>query len=245
MATSNPVFKEYRKINNHDYLSTESPATVTGVLNKTTISLAMVIVVGAVTFMTLPLELLKPISIVTAIGAFVTAWFVASRPKVTPLHVGVYSLIEGVFMGAITLLFETLFPGIAFQAVLATIIVASVTFLVFRSGAIRVTNRFRQIVSIATLSLAAVYFLNLILSLFSVHTGIVEIGPNAGMLSWVVSAIAVGLATFNLVIDFDSTQKMIANRAPASEEWRAAFGLMVTLVWLYFELLRVLSYFRD
>lgn len=245
MATSNPVFKEYTKINSPRQWSVGRTATIEGILNKTTMGLAMVLVVAVLTFLFMPPALLQPITIGAALAALGAAFVVSSRRHVKASHIAIYSLIEGVFLGGVTLLFETMFPGIAFQAVVATIVVAAITFLLFRSGAIRVTPKFRRMVMVATLALVVVYLLNLVLSLFSVHTGIVEVGPQAGMLSWAVSAVAVALATFNLVLDFDAAQQMVATGAPEEEEWRAAFGLMVTLVWLYIELLRVLSYFRD
>lgn len=245
MSTSNPVFKEYSKFSTAPSWQNTLPATIEGIITKTAMSLLMVMAVAAVTFVFMPPALLTPITIGTALAALVAAFVVASRREVKPAHIAVYSLIEGVFLGGVTLLFETLYPGIAFQAVVATVIVAGVTLALFRSGVIRATPRFRRMVMVATLALVAVYLVNLLLSLFSVHTGIIEIGPSAGMLSWAVSAIAVALATFNLVVDFDDAQNMVNNRAPAQEEWRAAFGLMVTLVWLYIELLRVISYFRD
>lgn len=245
MATSNPVFKQYERLNTTPTWQSTGSATIEGIITKTGVSLLMVLAVAAATFLLMPPALLTPITIGAALAALVAAFVVASRRQVKPAHIAVYSLIEGVFLGGVTLLFETLYPGIAFQAVTATIVVAGVTLVLFRSGVIRATPRFRRMVMVATLGLLAVYLVNLLLSLFSIHTGIVEVGPSAGMLSWAVSALAVMLATFNLVIDFDNAQTMVNNRAPAQEEWRAAFGLMVTLVWLYIELLRVLSYFRD
>jgi uncharacterized YccA/Bax inhibitor family protein len=102
----------------------------------------------------------------------------------------------------------------------------------------------RKMVIIGTISLAGVYLINFILSIFGVHTGIIEIGPGAGMFAMLFSALGVGLAVFNLLIDFESVESGVRNQAPESESWRAAFGLVVTMVWLYTELLRILSYFQ-
>ena len=101
-----------------------------------------------------------------------------------------------------------------------------------------------KVVTIATIALAAAYLVNFVVSLFGVRTGMIGWGPGAGMLAMLVSAVAVVLAVLNLIMDFDYIEQGVRNGAPASESWRAAFGLTVTMVWLYTELLRILSYFR-
>ena len=100
-------------------------------------------------------------------------------------------------------------------------------------------------VTIATLAFAGVMLVNFVLYLVGFNTGLRSVGSNAGLLAIGVSILAVCLAVFNLVMDFDYVERGIASQAPAQESWRAAFGLTVTLVWLYVEILRILSYFRD
>ena len=98
---------------------------------------------------------------------------------------------------------------------------------------------------VTSIGIAVMYLVNLVLSLFSVNTGLVAIGPSAGPLAWIVSAVAVALAVASLIMDFDYIEQGVRNQLPASESWRGAFGLTVTMVWLYTELLRVMSYFRN
>lgn len=219
--------------------------TIEDVLAKSGTIMGALFVVAAITFIFLPMNLLFPAIIVSAIVGFVTVLIVSMRRVVNPAAVLAYSVVEGVFIGALSKMFQTLYPGIVVQAVLATFVAAAVTLAAYKYLRIRVTSQFRKIVTIATIGIAAMYLINLVVSLFGVSTGLVQIGPTAGPLSWLVSAVAVALAVANLIMDFDYIERGVAAQAPASESWRAAFGLTVTMVWLYTELLRILSYFRS
>lgn len=247
--TSNPIFANPMYGSDggayHGFNSNSGVATLDGVINKTAIALVSVMLVAVAAFFYVPESLMFPITIGAGIAAFVAAIMVASRPMIRFSHVAVYALIEGLFIGGISKAFEIMYPGIATQAIFATVVVAGVTLAAFKFGKIRVSEKFRKMVTIATISLAAIYFINLGLSFAGISTGIIEVGAGAGPLAIIISIVAVLLATFNLIIDFDSVQEMVARRAPEAEEWRASFGLMVTLIWLYVELLRVLSYFRN
>ena len=223
----------------------EGVMTIEDVITKTGITLGALFIVAAATFVLLPVSLLAPAILVTAIVGFVTVLMVSMRRRVSPAAVLAYCVVEGVFIGALSKMFEYSWPGIVTQAVLGTFVAAGVTLAAYKYLRIRVTNQFRRIVTIATIGIAVMYLINLVVSLFGVSTGLVALGPTAGPLSWIVSAVAVVLAVANLIMDFDYIERGVAKRAPASESWRAAFGLTVTMVWLYTELLRILSYFRS
>ena len=223
----------------------EGVMTIEDVIAKTGITLGALFVVAAATFVLLPVALLMPAIVVSAIVGFVTVLMVSMRRRISPAAVLAYSVVEGIFIGALSKMFEYMFPGIVAQAVLGTFVAAGVTLAAYKYLRIRVTSKFRRIVTIATMGIAAMYLINLVVSLFGVSTGLVALGPTAGPLSWLISAVAVVLAVANLIMDFDYIEKGVATRAPASESWRAAFGLAVTMVWLYTELLRILSYFRS
>ena len=122
---------------------------------------------------------------------------------------------------------------------------AAATLAAYKFFNIRVTAKFRKMVTIATMALAGVFLVNFVLALLGINTGLRAVGSGAGLLAIGVSILAVCLAVFNLVIDFDYIERGIASQAPAQESWRAAFGITVTMVWLYIEILRILSYFRD
>lgn len=252
MKSSNPVFKDYQNPKTYSgsgYSEWQNPktsdvATIDGVIAKTSISLGIAGLIAIITFMTVPLTIISPVAIGAIIASIILAVVYARKPNIGFKHVAVYALVEGVFIGAISKTFEYLYPGIVGAAIFATVIVAGLTLAFYKFSKFRVTEKFKKVVIISTASLAILYLGNLLLSIFGIHTGLIETGSNAGLLSIGISIVAVILATLNLLLDFDVVEKMIDNREPAEREWRAAFGLMVTLVWLYVELLRILSYFR-
>lgn len=178
--------------------------------------------------------------LVSAIVGFITVMVVAGRRRVSPVGVMVYALVEGVFIGAFTLLFESMYPGIAVQAVTGTFAAAGATLAAYKFFNIRVTDKFRKFVLITTIAFAGLMLVNLVLFLFGVNTGI----RGFGLMGFVFALLGAGLAVFNLIIDFDYVDRGVANQAPASESWRAALGITVTMVWLYTEILRILSYLR-
>ena len=219
--------------------------TMDDVLAKTAITLLVVFGAAAATFTLMPLSLVFPVMIVGGLGAFVVSLIVSFRHKVPVAGVLLYSALEGLFIGGISKYFEVTWPGIVVSAVLATFVTAGATLAAYKFFNIRVTAKFRKMVTIATLAFAGVMLVNFVLYLVGFNTGLRSVGSNAGLLAIGVSILAVCLAVFNLVMDFDYVERGIASQAPAQESWRAAFGLTVTLVWLYVEILRILSYFRD
>lgn len=226
-------------------LQTQGTMTIDDVITKSAITMGTLFLAAAATFVLLPVSLLTPTLLVTAIVGFVTVLLVSMRSRVSPGAVLAYAVVEGLFIGAFSKLFEFLYSGIVVQAILGTFVAAGVTLAAYRYFRIRVTEKFRRIVGIATMGVAAMFLVNLVLSLFGVSTGLVAIGPSAGPLAWIVSLVCVVLAVVNLITDFDYIERGIAVGAPSSESWRAAFGLTVTMVWLYTEILRILSYFRN
>lgn len=219
--------------------------TLDDVLVKTAITLGVVFLAAAATFMLLPMQFLTPALIGSGIVGLITVFLVAGRRNIPVGGVLFYAAVEGVFVGAFSKFFEMLYPGIVVSAVLATFCTAAATLAAYKFFNIRVTAKFRKIVTIATIAFAGVVLVNFVLALLGINTGIREIGSGAGMLAIGVSILAIVLAVLNLITDFDSVERGIAMGAPANESWRAAFGITVTMVWLYVEILRILSYFRD
>ena len=221
--------------------------TIDDVITKSAITMGVLALVAAATFMLLPLGLYLPVVIATGLLSFVAVIIVSVRRKVNPAFVLGYAVLEGVFVGALSKVVEVGLgmPGIVGQAVLATFVAAGVTFAAYKYLRVRVTGTFRKVVTISTMALAGAYLLNFVVSMFGGNLGIVGFGASAGPLAFLVSGVAVVLAVMNLIMDFDYIEQGIRNRAPAQESWRAAFGLTVTMVWLYTELLRIMSYFRS
>jgi len=154
----------------------------------------------------------------------------------------VFAAAEGVFLGIGSKFIANWVgdPGIIVQAVLATMVTAGLTLATYKYFAIKVTPKFTKMVVIGTMGFAGVLLINLLLSLFGVSTGIGGFGP-MGLL---FAAIGAGLAVFNLILDFDLVEQGVRQGAPQNEAWRAAFALTVTLVWLYWNILRILAILR-
>ncbi len=177
-----------------------------------------------------------------AIGGFVLAIVNSFVPKWSGILTPIYAILEGLFLGGISSFFEMMYPGIVFQAVGLTFATFFGMLFLYRTGIIKVTAKLRSIIIGATLGIALFYFIYFILGLFGVNLGLVESNGPAGI---IFSLVVVGIAAFNLLLDFDFIEKAAAYGAPKYMEWYGAFGLMVTLVWLYIEILRLLAKTRD
>jgi uncharacterized YccA/Bax inhibitor family protein len=226
----------------------ESPMTLDDVITKTALTILGVVLAAAASWWAvlvgiIPAGLLMPVGIGAALLAFVAVLVATMRRRVSPGLVMAAALIEGVFVGIFSLIFESMYQGIVAQAVLATFVTAGVTLGAYKVLNIRVTKKFHKIVGIATAAYALTLLINLAFAVFGVDLGIRSFG-NFSALSLLISAIGVTLAVLNLVRDFDYVEQGIRAGAPTRESWRAALGLTVTLVWLYVEILRILSYFR-
>ncbi|NNG18317.1 Bax inhibitor-1/YccA family protein [Naumannella sp. ID2617S] len=257
MRTSNPVlsrqdaFTPYQAPQGHQGPPGQQTGRMTldDVLTKTGITIGLVVLAAAATFFLMPPAILPLAGIGAALSTIVITFIVAFRRTVSPALVVLFALIEGVFVGAISKFFENAYSGIVTQAIFGTLVAAVATLGAYKFFNIRVTAKFTKIVGIATLAFAVATLANFLLALAGVNGG-AGLGLRSGVTGQVsllaigVSAIAVVLAVLNLVLDFDYIERGIEMGAPANQSWKAAFGLTVTLVWLYVEILRILSYFR-
>jgi uncharacterized YccA/Bax inhibitor family protein len=156
-----------------------------------------------------------------------------------------YAAIEGVFIGMISKVFESLYDGIVVQAVIGTFAAAAVTLAAYKFFNIRVTPKFRKVVIIATIAFAVALLINFVLSLFGVHLGLRDSAPVRSACWPSPSHCLVPRSPCSTWCStLTTSSKGVAMGAPASESWRGAFGLTVTMVWLYIEILRLLSYIR-
>lgn len=190
--------------------------------------------------------------LVGALGGFVLAMVVtfSSRKKVRPALIFAYAAFEGLFIGGISAFFEVMWPGIVLQATLATAAVVAVTLALFASGKVRASAKMTKIVMIAMLGYLLFSVLNIVLMMFNV----LPEGQAFGMLSAKVAGIPLGLiigvlvvflAAYSLVMDFDQIQQGVRNGAPRVYGWLGGFGIMVTVVWLYVEILRMIAIARS
>lgn len=172
------------------------------------------------------------------VGLGLGLWATFSK-KVRPGVIIAYAAVEGVFLGAITLIFETLYPGIAQQAVLATLCTAGAMFAAYRFGWIKVNARFTRVMTFALIGYMGFAVINLLVGLFTNSSGAYGTG-----FGWLIALVGVGLAAFTLNLDFEAITVGSREGIPVENEWRAAFGLVSSLIWLYVEILRLLSIFN-
>ena len=176
-----------------------------------------------------------------AIGGLVLGFVTVFKKDWAPVTAPLYALCEGAFLGALSGMLESRFPGIAIQAVGLTFGTCFVMLMAFRSGLIRATRRFTIGVIAATGGIAVFYLISMLLGFFGIQVPLVYGGGTFGIL---FSLAVVVIASLNLILDFDFIEKGAAQGAPKYMEWYAAFGLMVTLIWLYMEMLRLLTKLR-
>lgn len=173
-----------------------------------------------------------------AIGGFITAIITVFSPQRANITAPIYAVFEGLFLGGISAFFEMRYPGLVMRAVALTFGVFLIMLFLFRSGKIRATGKFRMAIFAATGGIALIYFVSFIASMFGANLNFLY---GSGALGIGFSLVVVGIAALNLILDFDFIQRGASARAPKFMEWYGAFGLMVTLVWLYIEILRLLS----
>ncbi len=217
--------------------SGERPLTIDDVVMKTGLSAGTALVLGTLT----AVFGLYALAIPAFILGFVVSLVLIFKPQWSgaPL-VLLYSAAMGVALGGITGLFEAIYPGIALQAIVGTAGVFLGMLVVYKTGAVRVTPKFTKWLIGAMVGVVLLMVFNLVMSLFGVNTGLRDGGP----LAIGFSILVIGVAAFMLLLDFDQADKAIRGGAPAKFAWYIAFGLMTTLVWLYIEILRLLSYLR-
>ena len=174
-----------------------------------------------------------------AIGGFVAALVTVFKKEWSPFTAPIYAALEGLFLGAVSAMFEKLYPGIVMQAVVATFGTLGALLMAYRSGLIKATENFKLGVVAATGGIALMYLAQLGMNLFGFH-GMSFISGNSA-LGIGFSVVVVIVAALNLVLDFDFIEQGAQRGAPKYMEWYGAFGLLVTLVWLYLEILRLLS----
>lgn len=215
--------------------------TLDDVVQRTAAMLGTVLLAGAIAWVTVPDRLYAPVLIVSLMGGLGLGLFMSFTARVNAGLALLYSAFEGVLLGAISKAFESAYPGIVIQAVTGTVMVAGGMLLIYKIGAVRVTPKFTRVVVGATIGVFGLMVVNLIAYLFnSDGLGLRSGGPFA----IIFSLICIVIAAFNLVLDFDMVERGIRQGAPQKMAWYAAFGLTVTLIWLYIEILRLLGYSR-
>jgi len=221
--------------------------TANGTFAKTFVLFILVLVGGAVGWSQVEASPAQQIDFpawtwVCLFGAFALAMVCVFKPKASPFVAPFYAVLEGVFLGAISKVFELHWDGIVFQAVLATVGVFFATLALYVFGVVKVTRKFQMVVIGATCGIFLLYVFGALLSLFGVDV-IFWNQPSA--LGIGVSVVICCVASLNLFLDYEFIRQSSTQGAPKFMEWYGAFGIMVTLVWLYIEMLRLLSLLRQ
>jgi uncharacterized YccA/Bax inhibitor family protein len=235
MRTSNPVLREQTFL--PDTLSQEAPMTLRGTVHKSVLLLAIVVVAAAFTW-NLPRQIGLPIAFGGAFLGLITAVVLCFKNRWAPVLAPVYAVVEGLFLGGISALYHAQSNGLVVQAVMLTFGTLAALLFAYQSGLIRATQNFRSGIIAATGGIFLVYLVSMVLGFFGIQIPFIH---STGWVGIGFSLFVVTIAALNLVLDFDFIEQGAANRAPRHLEWYAAFGLLVTLVWLYLEILRLLS----
>ncbi|MDR2737606.1 MAG: Bax inhibitor-1/YccA family protein [Puniceicoccales bacterium] len=238
--TSNPILSS----KNFTGAVAEGTATLGGTINRCLILLALVFVSAAFSWIN-PGDsgpaIGGKLALFTILG-FVTCIVTCVKKEWAGVTAPIYAIFEGLVLGLLSRLFETGYPGIVFQAILLTFGVAFGMLLVYKTGLIKVTDRFRMIVSCALFGLVAMYVASWIISLFGVSMPVFH---SSGAFGMGLSVFVVILASLLLLSDLDFIVQISNRGLPVYMSWFAAFGLMVTLIWLYVEVIRLLARIRD
>ena len=232
----------------------EGRATVGGVVNKTTLCIAVAVVFGAIGHSVVKANpgLLGIVNIVAFVASMAVGFALWGRPAWAALLAPVYAAVQGFFLGAVAMVLDSILAqkgirlagGVAMQAFVVTTGVSIACLLLYRSGAIRFTQRGAFILWCAVLGIAATYLISFVLSLFGVQTAFISLPTQTGnssgaMIGLAINAVILIVAALTLVADIQQVDQAVAAGAPESSEWYLAYGLLVSLIWIYLESMKI------
>lgn len=212
--------------------------TATGAVNKTILLTGIMLATAAYGFSN-PSRLMI---IGGSIAAFILVLIAAFRPQTSHITAPAYAALNGLVIGSITSIYAMAYDGIVFQAISATVCIFLAMLMLYRSGLIEVTSKFRRAVIGATLGIALVYVANFVLSMLGINLPYLHQGGPIGI---GISLFVIAIGAMNLLLDFDMIERGDAMGAPKYMEWFSGMALLITLVWIYLEILRLLSFLRD
>ncbi|GIS56911.1 MAG: membrane protein [Candidatus Neomarinimicrobiota bacterium] len=241
MRSANPALNS-KTFSSTRNISNEQPMTIDGTVNKTALSLLLLMTSAIYTWNNLELSFIYFLPII--ISTFVLLLITIFNKRAAPYTVPIYCLLEGGLLGGISAWADAMYPGIANQAICLTFGILAALLMLYKSKLIAVTDNFRLGIFAATFGIFIVYMLNILLSsLFEISfANSLFSNDLPGIL---FSVFVVGIASLNLVLDFDFIEQGANQGAPKYMEWYGAFGLMITLIWLYIEILNLLMKLRS
>lgn len=246
--SSNPVFGQ-SVFSRFRTSSSDGVMTINGTMNKTGLMLLIVTFAALFTWRKffgifdysspeVAMSAIKWWMIGGGIGGFITAIITTFRPQSANVTAPIYAVFEGLFLGGISAFFEAMYPGLVMRAVALTLGVFFVMLMLFRSGKLRASGKLKMGILAATGGIALVYFVSFIAGMFGANLSFLY---GNGNFSIGFSLVVVVVAALNLILDFDFIEQGANAGAPKFMEWYGAFGLMVTLIWLYLEILKLLA----
>jgi len=220
--------------------SSSDVMTLDGAVNKTAISMVILLFAGYYTYSNAIMDYI----LFGTIGGLILALITIFKKEWSPITVPIYAILEGLALGSISYIFNASYDGIVVQAIGLTIAILASLLLAYRSGIIKATENFKLGVFAATGGIFLLYIASFIMSFFGASISVLD-PTNSSLMSIGISLFIVVIASANLVIDFDFIEEGAEKGAPKYMEWYSAFGLLVTLIWLYLEILKLLAKTRN
>ena len=234
-ALSSKIFENEKNRNNGPLIK-DDVMTIKGTVDKTAMSILLLLMAGYFSFTEDSM-----IFIITGfIGGIITFIVTMFKKNLSPITVPIYAMFQGLMLGGISFMYGQLFEGIVFNAIMITVSILISLLFAYRSGIIKATENFKLGVVAATGGVALFYLISFIGSFFGLEFSVMD-PTNASLFSIGFSLVVIVIASLNLVLDFDFIEEGAEKGAPKYMEWYGAFGLIVTLVWLYLEVLRLLA----
>ena len=234
-ALTSKIFENEKNRNNGPLIK-DDVMTIKGTVDKTAMSILLLLIAGYFSFTEDSM-----IFIITGfIGGIITFIVTMLKKHLSPITVPVYAIFQGLMLGRISFMYAQLYEGIVFNAIMITVSILISLLFAYRSGIIKATENFKLGVFAATGGLALFYLISFIGSFFGLGFSVMD-PTNASLFSIGFSLVVIVIASLNLVLDFDFIEEGAEKGAPKYMEWYGAFGLIVTLVWLYLEVLRLLA----
>lgn len=241
MQSQNPIFNRVET-----YADLSQPMTVQGAIQKSVLLTVIAAVVGLslfiYSFLTLNIQLAYAGAMVGAIGGFILALITTFKPNTARTLAIPYALFEGAFLGGVSVIFQLKYPGVPLQALLATFVTTLVLFALYRFQIIRATEKFKAVVMSATIAIALVFVVQMVMSLL--FSSAIPYIFESNWLGIGFAAFVAVIASLNLILDFDLIENAAAQGAPKAFEWLCGIALLATLVWMYYSFLRLLSLLR-
>jgi uncharacterized YccA/Bax inhibitor family protein len=238
--SSNPVFNEKSLAKESaGYVGQETRTfTLQSAINKTFVLMGLLLLTSVIGF-----KFANPIFIIGgAIGGLIIVLIAVFKKEWSPVLAPIYAVLEGLFVGGISSIYAGAYNGIILQAISLTLLVFFSMLVIYKTRIIPVTNKLRVGIVMATGAIFLVYLLSFILSFFGINMPMIH---ESGPIGIIFSLVVIGIAALNLLLDFDLFEKGEQMNAPSYMEWFAGLALMITVVWIYIEMLRLLSKLRE